>query len=237
MKNWKVFIPIIAFIAVVSLSACGSRDKDQATDTTGVATTTTVQATTTSTTIPLPEGSFGALRQQCNDADGMAFEDIVEAMDPKPADTDMVADFAPQLYELFAADPGQNALAYVVGVAPEDSCLQVFKWFMPQVPASTSSGNRHGNGGGSGGNGGGGNTQPTVGGSDCMDGNIDPDGSGPRACEPTVTVTFPPVATNPPGPPPSVTVPNPDPTDTSPPSTAVCVIVDGVPSPACAFTS
>lgn len=148
-----------ASLALVLFAACGERDKEDATIATSAPVDTTVDDTTpetdestTTSTVVLVEGSFAALRETCNEVDGMTFDEIVKLLDPKPADEDLVTDSTSGLQAIFA---GNDVLHYVVGVSAEDSCLREFYPYLPVAPppsgiGSSGTGTGGGTGGGSG---------------------------------------------------------------------------------------
>jgi hypothetical protein len=179
-NNTKKFIPSILTAAVVLIMAgcsAGSRGDDASSDTTN-APTTTVQSTPT-------YGSFFELRKTCTDDDTKVFNRILYQFNkyPKKTDKPTTAPFKDEL-KFILADSKNVLLAAAVAVSPEASCLQAFVPFLPPEQQPPSNGGGHGNGGGNGS--GASPAQPTAGGNNCSSGNIDPDGTGPRGCEPTV---------------------------------------------------
>ena len=226
MKVRTLSIIAAAIAALTLTTGCvGSRGSDATSDTTPTSSTVKPKADVT-------EGSFAELRKTCTVDDRKAFNAIVRQFSkyPKATDTPATAPFADELK--FILGDAKNVLyAVAISLAPEDSCLKAFVPYLPAQPTSGGNGNGGGGGGGSGGT----PTQSTVGGNNCSGGNIDPDGTGPRGCEPTVPSDVGAGGGNPtqPTPPPAAPVTTEAPA-TTPPATAPTtdttqpvVIIDG----------
>ena len=197
---------IVAALAALTLSSCslGSDGGDASGDTTPATDAPTL-------------GSFTAIRKDCSYNDTKAFDAIVGKLTRKPSTTDkpQTTPFADQLRWILAAEP---TLAYVVGVgaSADGSCLKAFIPYMPTADASSGGGN--GGGGGHHGGSGGGTPvapQPPVGGQNCANNTIDPDGPGPLGCLPVT---------------PSVVVNNPVPDPTAPAPPAATPTTASVPA-------